>query len=92
MGLLLIWIESIAAGLLLVAWILSWTARFRWRITQAAPPVVVAFLLAMPTGTLAGLSAVLVSRGAIQPGTFWYFTTWSVSFGAGLLIVLYGGL
>jgi hypothetical protein len=91
-GLLLIWIESLAAGLLLVACVLAWTSHFRWRISQAALPVIIALGLAMQAGLIAGFAAIARSRAAMQPDTYWYFISWSVTLGVGLLVVIHRGL
>ena len=92
MGRMLLWIEDLAAALLLVAWITAIGARRQRRGVQLALPTVAAsviFLVAM----LAVIGAYFLHYEKLcAPNLVPYTASWAILFAAGALAVLARGL
>jgi hypothetical protein len=89
----LIWVESLAVALLLVALVTAWTAHSPRRLVQAGPPVLVALLLIGAAGLLTFAVGFLYSRtGALDGQPFIYALSWTVALTVGAAAVLVRGL
>jgi hypothetical protein len=92
MGYALIWVESLAAGLLLVALVTAWAGRWPRHLGRGGIPVLVAVLLVAAAGAAAWGLGYLMAQGVVVPGTFAAVLAWAAALAVGLVIVLARGL
>ena len=92
MGHMLLWIEGLAAMLLLVAWVTAVAARRRHRGVQRALPITAA-LLVFGVAVLAVVGAYALRYITLcRPNLVLYTASWAVVFAAGAVAVLARGL
>ncbi|HEV3117608.1 MAG TPA: hypothetical protein VGY58_11170 [Gemmataceae bacterium] len=92
MGYALIWIESLAAALLLVALVTAWSAWRSRRLWQWAGPILLGLvLIALPAILTYGIGWLRYVRGMELPW-FSYLLVWTIAFAVGALVVLVAGL
>jgi hypothetical protein len=90
MGHALLWVESLASALLLVAVVAAWTARRerrRWDL-----PVFVVLLLAVTAAALTWGLHSLYLRGALEASFYAAALAWTVGFLLGSTLILWRGL
>jgi hypothetical protein len=93
MGYVLIWIESLAAGLLLAALVTACAARLRRRLWQVLVANLAALLLLAGPGSIAyGVGYLTWQIGSVQRGTFFFLLCWVVALALGMVVVLDRGL
>jgi hypothetical protein len=92
MGYALMWIESLAVALLLVATVTACAARWPRRFGQGVVPVLAAFgVFALAAG--ATFVVGFLKFGArLDTGWFFYTHSWTLLFTVGAVVVLYRGL
>lgn len=88
MGLELLWIESLAAALLVVASVAACSGRWTSRLGQGVPPVLVALLLVALGSAYSWGVQVLRERGALTDYPVRYAYSWTVAVALGSLVVL----
>jgi hypothetical protein len=80
MGRALVWVESLAAALLLVATLAAWTARRRTAIGRSGLPLLAATIIALLAGVFAYGLGFLHRMGPISLGSFLAATVWTTAF------------
>jgi hypothetical protein len=88
----LIWVESLAVALLLVALVTAWTAHSPRRLVQAGPPVLVALVLIGAAALLTFGIGFLYTRGTLDGYRLGYALSWTVALTVGSAVVLFRGL
>src|SRR5262245_58406735 len=91
MGYALIWAQSLAAVLLLMAIITAFSARWSRRIMQRGLPVLCGFLLYLFAGAVFYTAWDLKSHGGLARGMFFYAISWPIAFSLGTMAVLHFG-
>ncbi len=92
MGLTLIWIESLAACLLLVALVTACSARLSGRWLRTLLPILVALVLALLGLALSVTGGYLMKQSRIHSWIFYYTSLWAVAFIVAGVIMLRRGL
>jgi hypothetical protein len=91
MGNALIWIESLAAALLLVAWVTACAARSSSGLVRRGVPALAGFVLIGLTAAFVYGLWLLTARGVVLPRTFAFFVAWAVALAVGVEDVLRRG-
>ncbi|MFO0841922.1 MAG: hypothetical protein U0797_05905 [Gemmataceae bacterium] len=91
MGYALIWVECLAAALLLVAWLVACTARSPRLVARVGLPALAALLLVAAAGGLSCLLWLGRSSGLFPLWSCWYFLGWAVALTVGLAVLLCQG-
>src|SRR5581483_9840889 len=92
MGRALIWVESLAAALLLVATVAAWSARRFRGLGRWVMPGIVALVVVIPAGLVAWGVGYLRSFGTVSASSFFAATGWALVFVVGAVIVVASGL
>jgi hypothetical protein len=92
MGHALLWIESLAVVLVLLAAITACTARWASRPAQAVLPVLTALLLLVVAGIYTYAVDFLRSGGALEDYPVRYAGSWTLALALGSIVVLFRGL
>src|SRR5262245_33318431 len=88
MGRALIWFESLATALLLIAMLAAWTARRRSTIGRWGVPLLATAVIAFLAGTFTFGLGFLHRMGPISLGSFLAATAWTIAFLVGSLAVI----
>jgi hypothetical protein len=92
MGYSLIWIESLASALLLIAVVTAWSGRRSRRFWQRLAPVLIALVVGTGAGILTYGIGWLRYHGNLDIPWFWYAFAWTLAFVAGSLVLFRNGL
>lgn len=92
MGYALIWVETLAAALLLVALVTAGAARWPRSRGQRVVPVLTVLLLAAVAAAAAFVAGYLKFGTRVETIPFAYTLSWALAFAAGAAAVLHGGL
>jgi hypothetical protein len=91
MGYALIWVETLAAALLLVAWVTAWAARSSSGLVRRGLPALAGLVLLGMAGTLVFVLWQGTSMGLVVPRTFSFLLSWAVALAVGVAVVLVRG-
>src|SRR5262245_14489068 len=91
MGYSLIWIESLASSLLLVAVVTAWSGRHTRSLWQRFPPVLLALVMAGLVGSLTYGIGWLRLFGHVNIPWFGYALAWTLGFAVGSLMLFRRG-
>jgi len=88
MGRALIWVESLAAALLLIATLAAWTARRRSAFGRWGVPLLGTLLIAVVAGSFAWGLGFLHHMGPISLGSVLAATVWTIAFLIGSIAII----
>jgi len=91
-GYALIWIENVAAGLLLLACVTALVARWSSGPARVGVAILAALVVLAPAGLIAGGTAFLHDAGVVRRWLFLYMLAWAAALLVGAVWVLRRGL